>query len=150
VESTDVMFAVDSIPAIFGITRDPFIVYTSNIFAILGLRSMYFLLANFLGMFRYLGAGLGLVLMFVGVKMILEHAFEGTLQTWGIEKHVLILISLGVIALILVIAVVASLIAGPKEPLEKPPEAVSEAPVALSELPVEEAPPPRNSPTSDS
>jgi TerC family integral membrane protein len=150
VESTDVMFAVDSIPAIFGITRDPFIVYTSNIFAILGLRSMYFLLANFLGMFRYLGTGLGLVLMFVGVKMILEHAFEGTLQSWGIEKHVLILISLGMIALILVIAVVASLIAGPKEPLEKPPEAVSEAPVALSELPVEEAPPPRNSPTSDS
>ena len=72
VEVTDVTFAVDSIPAIFGITRDAFIVYTSNVFAILGLRAMYFLLADILDYFRYLGIGLALVLMFIGGKMIAE------------------------------------------------------------------------------
>src|SRR5258708_2411639 len=66
VEITDVTFAVDSIPAIFGITRDPFIVYTSNVFAILGLRALYFLLADVLDYFHYLGIGLALVLMFIG------------------------------------------------------------------------------------
>lgn len=70
VEATDVVFAVDSIPAIFGVTKDPFIVYTSNIFAILGLRSFYFLLASAMGKFRYLKVGLGVVLLFVGVKMV--------------------------------------------------------------------------------
>ncbi len=72
VEVTDVTFAVDSIPAIFGITRDAFIVYTSNVFAILGLRALYFLLADILDYFRYLGIGLALVLMFVGAKMVAE------------------------------------------------------------------------------
>ena len=71
VEFSDVIFAVDSIPAIFGVTRDPFIVFTSNIFAILGLRSMYFLLANLLEEFVYLKLGLSLVLVFVGAKMLL-------------------------------------------------------------------------------
>jgi tellurite resistance protein TerC len=126
VESTDVVFAVDSIPAIFGITKDPLIVYTSNIFAIMGLRSLYFLLANFLGMFRYLGIGLGLVLMFVGFKMITEYYLHDTLAGWGLEKRELILISLGTIASILGISVAASLLAGPKEPLEHPPEAAAE------------------------
>src|SRR5439155_2554469 len=80
VESTDVVFALDSIPAIFGITKDTFIVYTSNIFAILGLRSLFFLLAGFLGMFRYLSVGLAAVLAFVGLKMILEVPLEHFLE----------------------------------------------------------------------
>jgi len=70
IEATDVVFAVDSIPAIFGVTRDPFIVFTSNIFAILGLRALYFLLADFMNRFHYLGHGLGVVLSFIGVKMV--------------------------------------------------------------------------------
>ena len=73
VESTDVVFAVDSVPAIFGITHDPFIVFTSNIFAILGLRALYFLLAGLIDLFRYLHYGLAAVLVFVGLKMIAEY-----------------------------------------------------------------------------
>jgi tellurite resistance protein TerC len=72
VEITDVTFAVDSIPAVFGITRDPFIVFTSNVFAILGLRALYFLLAAVLEKLQYLKIGLALVLIFVGTKMIAE------------------------------------------------------------------------------
>lgn len=104
VEITDVTFAVDSIPAIFGITRDAFIVYTSNVFAILGLRALYFLLAGILDYFRYLGIGLALVLMFIGGKMVAE--------PW---LHVSVGLSLGVVAGILTGAIVASLIAGPKK-----------------------------------
>jgi tellurite resistance protein TerC len=74
IESTDVVFAVDSVPAIFGITRDPFIVFTSNIFAILGLRALYFLLAGVMDMFRYLKYGLAAVLVFVGMKMTADAA----------------------------------------------------------------------------
>jgi len=73
VESTDLLFAVDSVPAIFGITRDPFIVFTSNIFAILGLRALYFVLAGVMDKFRYLHYGLAAVLTFVGLKMIAEN-----------------------------------------------------------------------------
>ena len=72
IESTDVLFAVDSVPAIFGVTRDPFIVFSSNIFAILGLRALYFLLAGIMDMFRYLHYGLAAVLIFVGAKMLAE------------------------------------------------------------------------------
>ena len=71
IESSDVIFAVDSIPAIFAITRDPFIIFTSNIFAILGLRSLFFLLANLMNRFQYLKVGLAGVLVFVGLKMSL-------------------------------------------------------------------------------
>jgi len=73
VETTDVVFALDSIPAIFGVTKDPFIVFTSNVFAILGLRSLYFVLASLMGYFRLLKYGLALVLMFIGAKMLGEH-----------------------------------------------------------------------------
>src|SRR5262249_21585506 len=111
VESTDVVFAVDSIPAIFAITKDTFIVYTSNIFAILGLRALFFLLAGFLGMFRYLSTGLALVLAFVGLKMIVEEPLHPYLERAGIDRNELILISLGVVASILTVAVVASVIA---------------------------------------
>ncbi len=90
VESTDVVFAVDSIPAIFGITRDPFIVYTSNIFAILGLRALYMLLAGIMDKFHYLKYGLGAVLLFIGLKMVLS---------WWI--HIPIGLSLGIVAFLL-------------------------------------------------
>lgn len=73
VEVTDVMFAIDSIPAIFSVTVDPFIVFTSNVFAILGLRSLYFLLARAISAFRFLKQGLGIVLAFAGIKMLLAH-----------------------------------------------------------------------------
>jgi tellurite resistance protein TerC len=103
VEATDVVFALDSIPAIFAVTTDPFIVYTSNIFAILGLRALYFLLAGALGQFRYLRVGLGLVLCFVGAKMAAADFYQ-----------VPILASLAVIAILLLGSIVASL-ARPEE-----------------------------------
>lgn len=102
VEITDVTFAVDSIPAIFGITRDAFIVYSSNIFAILGLRALYFLLADVLGYFRYLGIGLALVLIFIGAKMMADR--------W---VHLSVAQSLGVVGGILLVAILSSLLAGP-------------------------------------
>lgn len=98
IEATDIVFAVDSIPAIFAITTDPFIVFTSNIFAILGLRALYFLLAGMIGKFRYLKVGLGLVLAYVGIKMLLSG--------W---IHVPIGLSLGVIAGLLGISIAVSL-----------------------------------------
>ncbi|MDQ2692131.1 MAG: TerC family protein [Chloroflexota bacterium] len=97
VESTDLIFAVDSIPAIFAVTDDPFIVYTSNVFAILGLRSLYFLLAGVVDKFHYLKLGLSAVLVFVGVKMVLTDIYK-----------IPIGLSLGVIATILTISIVAS------------------------------------------
>jgi tellurite resistance protein TerC len=98
VESTDLVFAVDSIPAIFAVTRDPFIVYTSNVFAILGLRALYFLLANVMDKFQYLKVGLSAVLVFIGVKMVIDGFY-----------HIPIGISLGVVASILTISILASL-----------------------------------------
>jgi tellurite resistance protein TerC len=108
VESSDVLFAIDSVPAIFGVTRDPFIVFTSNVFAILGLRALYFLLAGVMDLFRYLHYGLAAVLIFVGAKMIAEYWFE--LQLFKDSPW----ISLVVIAGLLGAAIIASLIAGPK------------------------------------
>jgi len=98
VESTDLIFAVDSIPAIFAVTQDPFLVYTSNVFAILGLRSLYFLLAGVMGKFVYLKLGLSAVLVFVGAKMTVA-------DLWKIPPPV----SLAVIAALLGIAIGASL-----------------------------------------
>ncbi len=99
VEFTDLIFAVDSIPAIFAVTRDPFIVYTSNIFAILGLRSLYFLLAGVVGKFHLLKYGLAVILVFVGIKMVGAEFF-----------HVPILVSLAVIVGVLAASIVASLL----------------------------------------
>ena len=99
VEATDVVFAVDSIPAIFAVTLDPFIVFTSNIFAILGLRALYFLLAGVLDRFHYLKYGLACVLLFVGGKMVAS--------SW---VKVPILVSLGVIALLLSGSIVTSML----------------------------------------
>jgi tellurite resistance protein TerC len=98
VESTDLIFAVDSIPAIFAVTNDPFIVYTSNVFAILGLRSLYFLLANVMHRFQYLKIGLAFVLTFVGAKMVMVDIYK-----------IPVGVSLGVIATILTISILASL-----------------------------------------
>ncbi|HET7711458.1 MAG TPA: TerC family protein [Thermoanaerobaculia bacterium] len=99
IEATDVVFAVDSIPAIFAITTDPFIVYTSNIFAILGLRAMYFLLAGVIDKFHFLNIGLALVLMFVGVKMVIVDWYK-----------VPIGVSLVTIASVLALSILASMI----------------------------------------
>lgn len=99
VETTDVLFALDSIPAIFAVTTDPFIVYSSNVFAILGLRSLFFALAGVMGLFHYLKYGLSMVLSFIGAKMVLTDII-----------HIPIGVSLLVIAGILVVSVVASLI----------------------------------------
>ncbi len=104
VEITDLIFAVDSIPAIFAITTDPFIVLTSNVFAILGLRAMYFLLADMADRFSLLKYGLAIVLMFVGVKMMLIDLFK-----------IPVLISLGVVTMILAASVVLSLRKNPKQ-----------------------------------
>lgn len=100
VEISDIIFAVDSIPAIFAVTTDPFIVYTSNVFAILGLRSLYFALAGVMDKFHYLKIGLGVVLTFVGIKMFLGHT------AWKIDT----VVSLGVIVLVLAGSVIASLL----------------------------------------
>jgi len=99
IEGTDVIFAVDSIPAVFAVTSDPFIVYTSNIFAILGLRSLYFALAGMMERFHYLKVGLALVLAFVGTKMLVASIFKIPIG-W----------SLGVVLLLLAGSVVASLL----------------------------------------
>jgi tellurite resistance protein TerC len=107
VEATDVVFAVDSIPACFGITQDPFLVFTSNIFAILGLRSLYFALAALLGKFEYLPYSLAVILAYVGVKMVLE-----TLLPMVSDSHLHFppLISLGVIVVSLVVGITVSIL----------------------------------------
>ena len=104
VETTDVVFAVDSVPAILAVSREPFIVFASNAFAIMGLRALYFLLAGMAGRFRYLNLGLGFILAFVGLKMLVVEWYHP--PQW---------LSLGVIALALTVAIVASLRADRKE-----------------------------------
>lgn len=99
IESTDIAFATDSIPAIFAITRDTFIIYTSNIFAILGLRSLYFVVAGFMKQFRFLKYGLSIVLGFIGVKMLIEPVYK-----------IQILLSLGVIFSIITLSIFISVI----------------------------------------
>jgi TerC family integral membrane protein len=104
VETTDIMFATDSIPAILAITRDSFIVYTSNVFAILGLRSLYFALAGMMKLFHYLNYGLSVVLIFIGIKMLLPERYH--VPTWA---------ALAVIAGVLALSVVASVLFPKKE-----------------------------------
>lgn len=127
VEVSDLIFAVDSIPAIFGITTDKFIVYTSNVFAILGLRTFFFLLLNVVEKFHYLKYGLAFVLTFIGVKMLLPLAAETTLWLYGKDAHTpfaqflhdfidkkyndsLITISLSVVVITLALSIILSLI----------------------------------------
>ncbi|MBI3317373.1 MAG: TerC family protein [Candidatus Omnitrophica bacterium] len=99
VESTDVVFAIDSIPAILGVTTDPFIVYTSNIFAILGLRALYFALSGIMELFHHLHYGLAVILVFIGIKMLGSNYFHIPVET-----------SLGIIATVLALSVIASYI----------------------------------------
>src|SRR5207247_4812974 len=110
VETTDVIFAVDSIPAIFGLTTDPFIVFTSNVFAILGLRSLYFVLAGAIGYFRYLKVGLSLVLCFIGGKMLLG--------AWDID--IATTTSLAVVASIILTSIVFSVFVARREQSQSP------------------------------
>jgi tellurite resistance protein TerC len=112
VEVSDLIFAVDSIPAIFAITTDPFIVLTSNVFAILGLRAMYFLLADMADRFSLLKYGLALVLMFIGVKMLLLDLYK-----------IPVMLSLAVVAVIIATSVILSL---RREPVAVAPTAVPE------------------------
>jgi tellurite resistance protein TerC len=111
VETTDIIFAVDSIPAILAITLDPFIVYSSNVFAILGLRALYFALAGLIQLFHYLNYGLSVILVFVGIKMLVSSIYK-----------IPVLIALGAIALILAVSIAASII------WPKPPEAAELVP----------------------
>ena len=106
VESSDVMFAVDSIPAVFAVTRDPFIAFTSNIFAILGLRSLYFVLACYIERFRYLKHSLVFVLAFVGVKMMLSNHY-----------HIPNAVSMSFILGILLVGIMASIMGADKDPV---------------------------------
>ncbi len=109
VETTDIIFAVDSIPAIFAVTKDSYLVFTSNVFAILGLRALYFLLAGMIGRFVHLKTGLAVVLAFVGVKMLITDLY-----------HIPIWASLVFIAVAIGASVVLSLRATPPEPHEEP------------------------------
>jgi tellurite resistance protein TerC len=101
IETTDVVFAVDSIPAVLGITKEPFIAFTSNVFAIIGLRSLYFALNGMMSKFRFLSVGLAVLLVFIGLKMLVE--------SWG-WYDVSIAVSLGVIGGVLAVTVGASLL----------------------------------------
>lgn len=121
IEFTDLLFAVDSIPAIFAISKDPFILYTSNIFAILGLRSLYFLLANFIHMFSKLPYGLSIILTFIGVKMIIAPWF-----------HISSPVSLGIVGGVLVISVLLSIMF-PEEKGESPLSIVQDVPEPVVE-----------------
>jgi tellurite resistance protein TerC len=117
IETSDVIFALDSIPAVLSITHDPFIVYTSNIFAILGLRSLYFALSGLMDLFHFLKYGLSVILVFVGIKMGITELYK-----------IPISLSLGVIAVVLVASVTASLVwpkIETKEALETPPDSKS-------------------------
>jgi tellurite resistance protein TerC len=120
IESTDVVFAVDSVPAIFGITNDRFIVFTSNVFAIMGLRALYFLLAGVMNLFRYRSYGLSAILVFIGAKMLLHDLVH--IPHWA---------SLLVIVSLLATAIIASLIAARNDPPhdpDKPPQIPPEVP----------------------
>lgn len=126
IEATDLVFAVDSIPAIFAITTDPFIVFTSNIFAILGLRALYFALAGVMDKFHYLRVGLALVLAFVGAKMMLTDLYK-----------IPIVASLAVVVVLLMGSIVASLIRPPTEPPLPVPPPHGPPPAPLADLPGE-------------
>ncbi|MBM4195242.1 MAG: TerC family protein [Gemmatimonadetes bacterium] len=128
VETTDLIFAVDSIPAIFAITADPFLVFTSNVFAILGLRSLYFALADMIDRFRFLKVSLAMVLAIVGLKMLLAEPLKAVLGP-GFNLYLLL-----VVAIVLAFGVIASFWTGPaiepEDALEKPHGQMKEPPAA--------------------
>jgi tellurite resistance protein TerC len=109
VEATDLIFAVDSIPAIFGVTRNAFIVFTSNVFAILGLRSLYFVLAGAIGLFRYLKVGLSFVLVFIGVKMLIDpHEGEARWFQYDIPNGASLIVVVAIIGFAILVSVIAA------------------------------------------
>ncbi len=110
VETSDVLFALDSIPAVLGISQDPYLVFTSNACAVLGLRSLFFVISSLMDKFRYLKTALGVILAFVGVKLGVETAFAHVLRE---HEGLLILVSLGFIAVTLTVAIVASVVVKP-------------------------------------
>jgi tellurite resistance protein TerC len=112
IASTDLLFALDSIPATFGVTQEPFLVFAANAFALLGLRALYFLLKGLLDKLVYLSLGLSIILMFIGVKLIMTYVHE----IWYEVPKIPTLVSLAVIALILIVSTVASLIKVKKDP----------------------------------
>lgn len=115
VEASDILFALDSIPAVLGISQDPFLVFTSNACAILGLRSLFFLVSSLMDKFRYLKIGLGVILAFVGAKLMLETYFAD----WAHHHEVIVItVSLSVIVLSLAISIIASSLIKPKQDLE--------------------------------
>jgi tellurite resistance protein TerC len=116
VETTDLIFAVDSIPAVFGVTKIPFIVFTSNVFAILGLRSLYFVLAGAINYFRYLKVGLSAVLIFIGIKMLID---PGESQPQWFQYDIPTSTSLIVVASIIVLSMIASVISAHREKKRK-------------------------------
>ncbi len=116
IEATDVVFAVDSVPAILAVSREQFIVFSSNAFAILGLRALYFCLAGLAGRFRYLNLGLGVILAFVGTKMLLSDVTH--ISTW---------VSLAVIVVVLTVTILASLWAERRNPVEESVDAILDA-----------------------
>ena len=122
VETTDLIFAIDSIPAIFGVTNKGFIIFTSNVFAILGLRSLYFLLAGAIGYFRYLKTGLAVVLVFIGIKMLIDP--HGHAPKWW-QRDVPTAMSLGIVGGIILLSVLASLAAAWHKARHQPPPPAS-------------------------
>lgn len=129
VETTDLVFAVDSIPAVLAITRDPFIVFSSNIFAVLGLRAMFFSLSTVMGLFHYLHYGLSAILVFVGLKMVVSDLV-----------HIPAPLALGVVAAILVACVAASMLWPRPTRTPRPPASGAEAAIAPGP-PTQEGPP---------
>lgn len=131
---TDLMFALDSIPAIFGLTQEPFLVFTANAFALLGLSELYFLLGALLQRLRYLSLGLGVILLFIGVKLILEALADNTLpfinggQPVSWAPHITPAMSLAVVGTILAVTVVASLIASARDTRRAVSEGVGDLP----------------------
>ena len=112
IASTDLLFALDSIPATFGVTQEPFLVFAANAFALLGLRALYFLLKGLLDKLVYLSLGLSVILMFIGVKLIMTYLHE----IWNEVPKIPTLVSLSVIALILIVSTVASMIKVKRDP----------------------------------
>jgi tellurite resistance protein TerC len=108
VETTDLIFAIDSIPAIFAVTTKPFIVFTSNVFAILGLRSLYFVLAGAITYFRYLKTGLAMVLIFIGIKMLIDPGESK--NPYFFQRDIPIFVSLLVIGIIILTSILLSII----------------------------------------
>ena len=132
IETSDVVFALDSIPAVFGISRDPFIVFTSNVCAVLGLRAMFFLLQNVLDKFAYLKYGLGLVLAYIGAKMLLAEGLLGLIDPFEVP----IGISLGIVAVLIGGSMVISLLA-PPDPSHQEVLENTEAASLIAEIPAD-------------